>query len=115
MISLWYRWRSLPQTVVPVTLQTTSVGSVIAGTGASRTRTSSWGLELLFMGEVGGLPLLPYHCRVSCVSPGRISGSLVVVVGRSPIAFCAWLATVVVIPGGVILEVILDDMLDFKF
>lgn len=28
-------------------------------------------------------------------------GVLVVVVGRSPIDFCAWLAAVVVIPGGV--------------
>jgi hypothetical protein len=33
-----------------------------------------------------------------------VFGVLVVLVGRSPMAFWAWLATVVVIPGGVILE-----------
>jgi len=50
------------------------------------------------------LPVLPYHCNESIVSPGRAAGLLVVTVSLSPIACCAKLAAVVVIPGGVIFE-----------
>ena len=74
--------------MVPVTRQITSFGSVIAGMGASTMRTS----------------LLLHHWRVSWLESGRKFGVLVVLVGRSPMVFWAWLARVVVIPGGVILE-----------
>ena len=68
IISAWYRCRSLPQTVVPVALQITSVDSVIAGRGTSSTRTL----------------LLPYPRSASVVSLGRWLGLCVVAVGRSP-------------------------------
>lgn len=91
----------------------TSLGSVMVGTGASMTRTS---LGIRICGGYRGvecLPLFPYHWRVSWVSPGRVSGVLVVEVGRSPIAFWAWLATVVVRPGGVILSILSYRIFNF--
>jgi hypothetical protein len=52
-ISEWYKWRSLPQMVVPEIFTITSFGSLISGMGASTIRTS----------------LLPNQARARMVSP----------------------------------------------